>query len=131
LRLLAAASLLLALFLASAQQPPSQPQAPASLPSWPWGRRSTWRSAPSATGRRGKGGSAHPLVGPGRLRGYGDALNLFNYTKLTMPFDKPQSLKDEEYWAVVAYILHLNNLLPKDLVLSAKNAKDVKLTPSR
>jgi hypothetical protein len=32
---------------------------------------------------------------------------------------------------VVAYILHLNNLLPKDLVLSAKNAKDVKLTPSR
>jgi mono/diheme cytochrome c family protein len=130
-RLLAAASLLLALFLASAQQPTSQPQAPALPPQLALGQKVYLEKCALCHGQKGEGGSAHPLVGPGRLRGYGDALNLFNYTKLTMPFDKPQSLKDEEYWAVVAYILHLNNLLPKDLVLSAKNAKDVKLTPSR
>ncbi len=31
----------------------------------------------------------------------------------------------------MAYMLHLNNLLPKDFVLDAKNAKDLTLTPSR
>ena len=57
-------------------------------------------------GQKGEGGGAHPLVGPGKLRSYQNAYNLYNYTKLTMPFDRPQSLKDEEYWAVVAYMLY-------------------------
>jgi len=44
-------------------------------------------------GQKGEGGSAHPLVGPGKLRGYQNAFNLYNYTKLTMPFDRPQPSK--------------------------------------
>jgi len=82
-------------------------------------------------GQKGEGGSAHPLVGPGKLRSYQNAFNLYNYTKLTMPFDRPQSLKDEEYWAVVAYMLHANDLLPKGFLLNADNARALSLLPAR
>jgi hypothetical protein len=48
-----------------------------------------------------------------------------------MPFDRPQSLKDEEYWAVVAYMLHANDLLPKGFLLNADNARALSLLPAR
>jgi cytochrome c len=120
--------LLVLLLLWVRAQPQSSPDLP---PQVAQGQKVYLAHCALCHGQKGEGGGAHPLVGPGKLRGYQNAFNLYNYTKLTMPFDKPQSLKDEEYWAVVAYMLHANNLLPKDFVLNADNARALNLLPAR
>lgn len=44
---------------------------------------------------------------------------LFDYVRRAMPFDSPQSLSPDEVYAVSAYVLHLNGLLPADGRLDA------------
>ena len=46
---------------------------------------------------------------------------LFDYTRRAMPMNAPQSLSDDEVYALTAYIYHLNGLLPADAVLDAKS----------
>ncbi len=42
---------------------------------------------------------------------------VFDYIRRAMPYAAPQSLTDDEYYAITAYVLHLNELVPEDAVL--------------
>lgn len=46
---------------------------------------------------------------------------LWDYIHRTMPFTKPESLADNEVYAVVAYVLYLNELVDYEFVLNEKN----------
>jgi cytochrome c len=47
-----------------------------------------------------------------------------------MPFQSPRSLKDEEVYALTAYILSLNKLIGENDVIDAKTLPQVKM-PNR
>jgi cytochrome c551/c552/cytochrome c553 len=50
---------------------------------------------------------------------------LWDYINRAMPWNAPKSLTTEEVYAVVAYILHLGDILPADFVLSDRNIAEV------
>lgn len=52
---------------------------------------------------------------------------LWDYIHRAMPFLQPQSLADDEVYAVTAYILYLNELVDEDFVLNKENFTSVKL----
>jgi S-disulfanyl-L-cysteine oxidoreductase SoxD len=58
------------------------------------------------------------VLTPGSMYPY--APILFDYTRRTMPMHAPQTLTDDQVYALVAYIYHLNDLLPADAVLDAQ-----------
>ena len=79
-------------------------------------------------GEQGQGGNGPRLIGsPNGLSGYGTARGLFDFASTQMPFDDPGSLKAEQYWDALAFILDANNLLPPDTILGPENAADIKL----
>ena len=47
-----------------------------------------------------------------------------------MPMNAPQSLTDDEVYAVVGYLLNLNGLVPDDAVLEARTLAAVRM-PNR
>ncbi len=55
------------------------------------------------------------------------AYTLFDYIKRSMPHDLPRTLRDDEVYAVTAYLLHANALMPKDATLDAKSLRAVKM----
>jgi len=82
-------------------------------------------------GAKGEGGVGDRLVGgqgtlatPKPVRTVGSywsyAPTLFDYIRRTMPQNAPQSLSNDDVYAVSAYILNLNGLLPADATLDAK-----------
>jgi len=93
-------------------------------------------------GAEAKGGSVYgPMVGgigsfttdrrvvtPGSMYPY--APILFDYVRRTMPMDKPQTMTNDEIYAVSAYILHLNGLAPADAVMDAATLPKVQM-PNR
>ena len=50
---------------------------------------------------------------------------LWDYVNRAMPWNAPKSLTVEEVYAVVAYLLHLGDILPADFVLSDHNIAEV------
>jgi len=52
---------------------------------------------------------------------------LWDYIHRAMPFLQPQSLEDNEVYALTAYILYLNDLVEDDFSLSMENFTTVKL----
>jgi mono/diheme cytochrome c family protein len=52
------------------------------------------------------------VVGPAIPALFENAHELYQYTRQQMPWHNPQSLTDEEYWAVTAYLLELNGFDP-------------------
>ena len=58
------------------------------------------------------------------------APTLFDYIRRAMPMNAPQSLSDTDVYAVSAYVLHLNGLLPADATLDAKLLAAIKM-PNR
>jgi cytochrome c len=58
------------------------------------------------------------------------ATTLFDYVRRAMPFNAPQSLTDDEVYAVSAYVLHLNGIVPADAVLDQNTLSAVKM-PNR
>jgi cytochrome c len=92
-------------------------------------------------GARGEGGVGDKLVGgrgtlatPEPIRTVGSywpyAPTLFDYIRRAMPQNAPQSLSNEDVYAVSAYILNLNGLLPADATLDAKRLSEIKM-PNR
>jgi S-disulfanyl-L-cysteine oxidoreductase SoxD len=92
-------------------------------------------------GTRGEGGVDDRLVGgqgtlatakPVRTVGsyWPYATTLFDYIRRAMPQNAPQSLSNEEVYAVSAYVLDLNGLLPADATLDAAKLKAIKM-PNR
>ncbi len=58
------------------------------------------------------------------------ATTLFDYVRRAMPFNAPQSLTPDQVYAVSAYILYLNNLVPQDAVLDAETLPKIEM-PNR
>ena len=92
-------------------------------------------------GTKGEGGIGDRLVGgqgtlatPNPVRTVGSfwpyAPTLFDYIRRAMPQNAPQSLSNDDVYAVSAYILHLNGLLPPDATLDAKTLSAIKM-PNR
>lgn len=90
-------------------------------------------------GEKAKGGSQFgPMVGgigsfttdkrmltPGSMYPY--APILFDYVRRAMPMDSPQSLTNDQNYAVTAYILHLNGLVPAEAVMDATTLAKVEM----
>jgi cytochrome c len=58
------------------------------------------------------------------------APTLFDYIRRAMPQNAPQSLSNDEVYAVSAYVLHLNGLLPAGATLDASTLPAI-LMPNR
>ncbi len=58
------------------------------------------------------------------------ATTLFDYVRRAMPYPAPESLSDDDTYAVVAYILNLNDLLPADGKLDKASLPKIKM-PNR
>lgn len=58
------------------------------------------------------------------------ATTLFDYTRRAMPITSPQSLTNDEAYAVTAYLLSIDGIVPKDAVLNSKSLPQVKM-PNR
>ena len=52
---------------------------------------------------------------------------LWDYIRRTMPFMMPESLGDDEVYALTAYVLYLNDLVEEEFVLSYTNFTSVEL----
>ncbi len=92
-------------------------------------------------GARGEGGVGDRLVGgqgtlatPKPVRTVGSywpyAPTLFDYIRRAMPQNAPESLSNDDVYAVSAYILSLNGLLPADATLDAKTLAAINM-PNR
>ena len=55
------------------------------------------------------------------------ATTVFDYIRRAMPPDAPGSLKDDEVYALVAYLLTQNDLIPTDTVIDAASLPKVKM----
>jgi S-disulfanyl-L-cysteine oxidoreductase SoxD len=55
------------------------------------------------------------------------ATTVFDYVRRAMPPDAPGSLKDDEVYGLVAYLLTLNELIPADAVIDAASLPKVKM----
>ncbi|MFB9269628.1 c-type cytochrome [Bradyrhizobium erythrophlei] len=95
----------------------------------------------SCHGADGQGGLGDRLVGgqgtlatakPVRTVGsyWPYASTLFDYIRRAMPQNAPQSLSNEDVYAVSAFILNLNGVVPPDAVLDAKTLAAVTM-PNR
>lgn len=61
-----------------------------------------------------------PRVAPRTIGNYWPyATTLYDYVHRAMPFDRPGSLQPAEVYAVVAYLLYLNEIVPEDAVMDA------------
>jgi S-disulfanyl-L-cysteine oxidoreductase SoxD len=92
-------------------------------------------------GEKGEGGVGDRLVGgqgtlatPNPVRTVGSywpyASTLFDYIRRAMPQNAPGSLSNDDTYAVSAYILNLNGLVPDGATLDAKSLPAVKM-PNR
>ena len=80
-----------------------------------------------------------PLVGPSKFDRidtmktvpyYKYATTLYDVMRRSMPFPAPKTLTNEELYALSAYILGLNKIVPEDAVMDAKSLPQVKM-PNR
>jgi cytochrome c len=79
-------------------------------------------------GGAGTIGTAKPVKTVGSFWPY--ATTLFDFVRRAMPFNAPQSLSPSEVYAVSAYVLFLNQLVPGDAILDASSLPGVAM-PNR
>jgi len=95
----------------------------------------------SCHGEGGAGGVSPVLVGGvGSLAGeqpqktlgsyWPYSTTVFDYIRRAMPFTAPMSLSSDEYYALTAYLLQLNGIIPKDQVIDAESLPQVQM-PNR
>jgi len=105
------------------------------------GREVFAQQCASCHGEKGEGGLGDRLAGgqgtigtPKPIRTVGSywpyAPTLFDYIRRAMPQNAPQSMSNEDVYAVSAFILHLNGLVGADATLDAKSLATVKM-PNR
>ena len=68
-------------------------------------------------------GGKRPLTGGG----YPYAPILFDYIRRAMPMNAPQSLSNDEVYALTAYIYALNEFIPQDAVLEAASLTAIQM----
>ena len=79
-------------------------------------------------GGQGTLASAKPVKTVGSFWPY--APTLFDYIRRAMPMNAPQSLSNQEVYALAAFILNLNGLVPDNATLDAKSLAAIKM-PNR
>jgi S-disulfanyl-L-cysteine oxidoreductase SoxD len=105
------------------------------------GRKIFAETCAACHGERGEGKAMDRLVGgfgslatarPIRTVGsyWPYATTLFDYIRRAMPFNAPQSLTPDQVYAVSAYLLYLNGIVPESAVLDAKTLPEVRM-PNR
>jgi cytochrome c len=105
------------------------------------GREVFEQQCASCHGDKGEGGVGDRLAGgqgtlatakPMRTVGsyWPYAPTLFDYIRRAMPQNAPQSLSNDDLYAVSAYVLNLNGLLAADVTLDAKSLAAIKM-PNR
>ncbi|HTN48254.1 MAG TPA: c-type cytochrome [Burkholderiaceae bacterium] len=81
-----------------------------------------------------KSGHASELKKPDGVRTLGTKLSsaatLWDYINRAMPWTNPQSLTVDQVYAVTAYVLHLNEIVPADFELNERNLTQVPM-PNR
>lgn len=79
-------------------------------------------------------GGQGSLAGPRPVRTIGSywpfATTVFDYVRRAMPYQQPQSLTNDEVYAVTAYLLHLNGIIAEGEVMNAQTLARVKM-PNR
>ena len=121
--------------------PPSGAGLPAGSGTVAQGQKVYEAKCQACHGPKGAGKPADPLVGgigslasgkPIRTVGsyWPYATTLFDYTRRAMPTTAPRSLTDDEVYAVTAYVLHLNGIVPESAVMNAQTLPQVKM-PNR
>ena len=94
----------------------------------PRGQEGALLPALRLAGGEGSLASARPVQTVGSYWPF--ATTLFDYVRRAMPFNAPQSLSPDQVYAVTAFVLHLNGLLPEDAVLDAVSLRRVRM-PNR
>ena len=79
-------------------------------------------------GGRGTLATAHPVKTVGSYWPY--AATVFDYIHRAMPYPKPGSLSNDDYYAVTAFILNLNGIWPGNEKLDRTNLPKIKM-PNR
>jgi cytochrome c len=79
-------------------------------------------------GGQGTLASSNPVKTVGSYWSY--ATTLFDYIRRAMPYPTPGSLSDDETYALVAYILNLNGIVPADTKLDRNNLPKIQM-PNR
>jgi len=109
------------------------------------GRQIYAQKCAACHGPDGKGGAAYQYPGalfggigsmtkvpriltPGSMYPYAPVL--FDYTRRAMPMDRPQTLSNDETYALTAYLLSLSGLVPADAVMDAQSLPKVQM-PNR
>ena len=80
-------------------------------------------AAPALVGGFGTLDTDQPLKTVGSYWPY--ATTLYDYIHRAMPADAPQSLKPDEVYALCAYLLYLNDIVPEDAVMDAQTLPQV------
>ena len=70
-------------------------------------------------------GTAKPVKTIGSYWPY--ATTIFDYIRRAMPLNNPESLTDNQVYAVTAYLLWLNGIVSKDTVLDAQALPKIKM----
>jgi|GEM_PF-2276404 len=79
-------------------------------------------------GKEGQGRIGPPVLGPEAwLSNYGTGRRLYDYVRRTMPQDKPRSLSERQYRAVVTYLLRRNGYVSSEESLSREELEAVSL----
>jgi S-disulfanyl-L-cysteine oxidoreductase SoxD len=68
------------------------------------------------------------VLTPGSMYPY--APILFDYVRRTMPMTAPQTLTNDQVYALAAYLLHLNGLVPENAVMDAASLTKI-VMPNR
>jgi len=92
------------------------------------GEKGQGNPADALVGGRGSLATATPLKTIGSFWPY--ATTLFDFINRAMPYNAPKSLSADEVYAISAYLLHLNGIVPADTVLDAASLAAVRM-PNR
>jgi S-disulfanyl-L-cysteine oxidoreductase SoxD len=92
------------------------------------GQDGTGKPQDQLTGGVGSLASGKPVKTP--VSFWPTATTLFDYIRRAMPITAPQSLTNNEVYAVTAYLLSIDGVVGKDAVLDAKSLPQVKM-PNR
>jgi cytochrome c len=65
------------------------------------------------------------LVGPGTLAKFPTAQNLYGFIRAAMPFQKPNSLSDEDYYKITAFLLRQNGLIDRQTEVNEATAAQI------
>jgi S-disulfanyl-L-cysteine oxidoreductase SoxD len=92
------------------------------------GVKGVGKPADALVGGIGSLASGKPVFTVGSYWPY--ATTLFDYVRRSMPTTNPQSLSNDEVYAVTAYLLHLNGIVGEAVMLDARTLPQVKM-PNR